>query len=735
MPDAQIFKATYSGIPVYEMMCKGVAVMRRRADSWLNATQILKVAGFDKPQRTRVLEREVQKGEHEKVQGGYGKYQGTWIPLERGLNLAKQYNCEHLLRPIIEFQPAAKSPPLAPKHIVTTTVTRPTRRGHAVEPPTSVSTINTRSSRRQTQDVSGHESDHDTLSARASENGSMTPSPSEASSSSRTPSPINSPPASFNGLDDTFRQTSSGRRSRHRRSTEERFEEMPDQGVAAMEVVNDPRTYGDQILEYFISDTNQIPPILISPPADFDPNMAIDDDGHTALHWACAMGRIRVVKLLLTAGADIFKVNKSGQTALMRSVMFANNYDVRKFPELYELLHRSTLNIDNFNRTVFHHIVDVAMSKGKTHAARYYMETVLNRLSDYPKELADVINFQDEDGETALTMAARCRSKRLVKLLIDHGADPKIMNVDGKNAEDYILEDERFRSSPVPHSRAASMSFRNAQAAYPPLNAPSNYSFAPANGDRPPLHHSTAAQRASTRCVNDMATLLDSLAASFDQELKDKERDTNQAHALLANIQAEILESQRTVGQLKAQVEGLSQAEQSLEVLERELLTKMGRRYRLGWEKWVKDEEVREKIIRDAGDGNLVIPSEPIVEQEESSTKRKTSSADISDLQELHADIPTDPNELKRACEALREEIVHHRKRRKLVFEELVTFQAEAGTSGKMSEYRRLIGAGCGGVPPSEVDHVLGMLLETLESEEPSSSSAGWSGPKAVSVG
>src|SRR6266702_1188773 len=58
-------------------MCKGVAVMRRRSDSWLNATQILKVAGFDKPQRTRVLEREIQKGEHEKVQGGYGKYQGA----------------------------------------------------------------------------------------------------------------------------------------------------------------------------------------------------------------------------------------------------------------------------------------------------------------------------------------------------------------------------------------------------------------------------------------------------------------------------------------------------------------------------------------------------------------------------------------------------------------------------------------------------------------------------------
>lgn len=51
-------------------------VMRRRHDDWINATHILKAAGFDKPARTRILEREVQKGTHEKVQGGYGKYQG-----------------------------------------------------------------------------------------------------------------------------------------------------------------------------------------------------------------------------------------------------------------------------------------------------------------------------------------------------------------------------------------------------------------------------------------------------------------------------------------------------------------------------------------------------------------------------------------------------------------------------------------------------------------------------------
>ena len=63
-------------VPVYEFNCEGHHCMRRRADDWINATHILKVADYDKPSRTRILEREVQKGVHVKVQGGYGKYQG-----------------------------------------------------------------------------------------------------------------------------------------------------------------------------------------------------------------------------------------------------------------------------------------------------------------------------------------------------------------------------------------------------------------------------------------------------------------------------------------------------------------------------------------------------------------------------------------------------------------------------------------------------------------------------------
>lgn len=95
--EGEIFSATYSNVyidfafsrpaandafkvPVYELKIAGDHVMRRRSDDWINATHILKLAGYDKPARTRILEREVQKGVHEKIQGGYGKYQGELNP-------------------------------------------------------------------------------------------------------------------------------------------------------------------------------------------------------------------------------------------------------------------------------------------------------------------------------------------------------------------------------------------------------------------------------------------------------------------------------------------------------------------------------------------------------------------------------------------------------------------------------------------------------------------------------
>lgn len=123
--------------------------MRRQSDNWVNATHILKAAALDKPARTRILERDVQKGNHEKVQGGYGKFQGTlhpslftlapmyllvlvlkllrmltlsshdagtYLPLQDARELARQHNVLDRLRPIFDFVPGAVTPPPAPRH-------------------------------------------------------------------------------------------------------------------------------------------------------------------------------------------------------------------------------------------------------------------------------------------------------------------------------------------------------------------------------------------------------------------------------------------------------------------------------------------------------------------------------------------------------------------------------------------------------------------------------------------
>ncbi|THU87994.1 hypothetical protein K435DRAFT_782260 [Dendrothele bispora CBS 962.96] len=108
-PPVKIYNAVYSSVQVYECMIRGIAVMRRRGDSFVNATQILKVAGVDKGRRTKILEKEILPGKHEIVQGGYGKYQGTWIPLERGRDIAMQYGVLPLLAPLFDFTPSTSS--------------------------------------------------------------------------------------------------------------------------------------------------------------------------------------------------------------------------------------------------------------------------------------------------------------------------------------------------------------------------------------------------------------------------------------------------------------------------------------------------------------------------------------------------------------------------------------------------------------------------------------------------
>lgn len=534
---------------------------------------------------------------------------------------------EDLLRPIIDYVPTSVSPPPAPKHVVAPPTKtkkekegKPGKDGFATPLKTGPMSAAALQAQAQlaAQRTAGKQRvdstpDHET--ARSADE-SMTGTPEDDDSSSDTPSPLASgleaeretAMTEVNGIQMHNGMGSSSRKRNAAVMMEEDDQYAHLQRARGQSAVHTPRAsprqmamglgeeplgpeqYDDIILNYFISETTQIPSILVSPPLDYEPNSHIDDEGHTALHWACAMGRVRVVKLLLTAGASIFAGNNGEQTPLMRSVMFSNNYDVRKFPELYELLHRSTLNIDKHNRTVFHHIANLALSKGKTHAARYYMETILSRLSDYPQELADVINFQDEDGETALTLAARARSRRLVKALLDHGADPKVKNRDFKSAEDYILEDERFRSSPVQGANGTRGST----------------SILGDRGFAPQLYNSDAAGMTGGSCLSDITAHMQSLARSFDAELQGKERDILQAKALLTNIHSEVTEASRLIQSLGEQVVPVEDSRRELEGLQVTLRTRLDEVMRSGYESWSLGQMGREKRWRNGEKGEDV---------------------------------------------------------------------------------------------------------------------------------
>ncbi|KAG1244308.1 hypothetical protein G6F68_015499 [Rhizopus microsporus] len=60
---------------------------------------------------------------------------GTWVPLERGVELAELYEVDSLLGPILHFVEGDKSPPIAPKH--TTAATIRAKRARETRPPSS----------------------------------------------------------------------------------------------------------------------------------------------------------------------------------------------------------------------------------------------------------------------------------------------------------------------------------------------------------------------------------------------------------------------------------------------------------------------------------------------------------------------------------------------------------------------------------------------------------------------
>lgn len=194
------------------------------------------------------------------------------------------------------------------------------------------------------------------------------------------------------------------------------------------------------LMSIFLSDKpEQIPDLLKNAQgkSTFNVDMVIDEQGHTALHWATALAREKTIELLVSKGANIACTSYTGETPLMRGVMVTNSYDNNSFEKTFELLKDSIAMKDNKKRTALHHAALTAGIQGRTNAAVYYMRILVNTISNGTDDIKSIINAQDSFGDTALNIAARLDCQALVDILVEAGATQSAENNNGLQMRDY----------------------------------------------------------------------------------------------------------------------------------------------------------------------------------------------------------------------------------------------------------------------------------------------------------
>ncbi|KAF2136811.1 uncharacterized protein K452DRAFT_329500 [Aplosporella prunicola CBS 121167] len=426
MHPPQIYTAVYSNVNVYEMEINGVAVMKRRSDSWLNATQILKVAGVDKGKRTKVLEKEILTGEHEKVQGGYGKYQGTWINHRRGREFCRQYGVEELLRPLLEYGADELDTPtkeqamaanrkrfyasavdarsgIHPAHGGTFFSNISSTASNAIAAMNKVARMNSPAPQQRAGRLSHpHSFRAGSQQSVATERSSFGPDSAYVTqqpfshTEQHQQAPQDEPPRKRVRQDDADLET-----IRDGSPTEPNesfvYHQLghygPGSGTdgdvpAALPPLPPPSDVTSQdrqaaLLDLFQdnqsrTDFSSHPAIVHLSGSDLD--MPLDQSANTALHWAATLARVSIMRLLISKGANIFRGNAAGQTPLMAAVAVNNSLDHSCFPELLELLAPLIEVRDDSGRTILHHIAVASGVKGRAASSKYYLEALLEFL-------------------------------------------------------------------------------------------------------------------------------------------------------------------------------------------------------------------------------------------------------------------------------------------------------------------------------------------------------------------
>ncbi|TID26220.1 hypothetical protein CANINC_002809 [Pichia inconspicua] len=502
---SQVYKATYSQIDVYESAVNGQPLMRRCDDDWVNATQIMKIAGYAKAPRTRILEKEVHIQTHRKVQGGHGKFQGTWVPLPFARELATRHSIDPQLTPVLYFDPSQH--PTLPNKVKQPRVKAQTQqqqqqksqqqqqqqqqqsssRKSSVSIPITLKRPSTESYKQQKKLSSPQKAVKDIRDPTEPQTlpptfGMYNSTPDNSShininsrhhlkshSFSSLPLPTTNPHQQF--LQQQYaqqrhqQQQQQQEQQEHQQQQQHRQQHQQQPQYHVQDVYNTPtyqtqhrhqryhstppatqdntEYYTSEMLNFIVNGT-QIPDFLLYKPVDFDINRPLDDEGHTPLHWAAALGSLEIIKLLIDAGANTLLTNNQGVNPLSKLVKYMNSYDLHNFPDILALLKDCLVVPDLNKRTPLHYLMEIYFEDNKTDAARYYFFEII-KFVNIQQQTAEslnhihsveiknrrilqlLLNHRDANGETALHIALRLGNREFVIHLLRFGADKNLI--------------------------------------------------------------------------------------------------------------------------------------------------------------------------------------------------------------------------------------------------------------------------------------------------------------------
>uniref|UniRef100_A0A060TE08 ARAD1D11814p n=1 Tax=Blastobotrys adeninivorans TaxID=409370 RepID=A0A060TE08_BLAAD len=574
-----LYTAVYSGVHVLEMTVYGIAAMRRVTDSSLNATQILKIAGIDKSRRTKLLERDIHTGDHEKVQGGYGKFQGTWVSYARGVALCRQYGVEEALRPLLEFD-------------MDRLAETPSKEQVFADARRSLSSANGGGNASATTSTTSTANASEVTFSRPLQVGEETPLASNAAQALSTLGKHSQTATREDTLEDADEAPKPKKLRMYEAeaasSSSPKFddEKLPDLFIPLdpLDVSQVDPNATHLITRLFLQKNDQGGPndpvsLLSAMDQDVKPiiDVPIDDSGHTALHWASALAMVPLVGELIARGASQQRGNYAGESMLVRAVLVTNSFDAGVFPELLDYLYPAITLIDKQGRTVLHHIALTAGIKGRSSASKYYLECLLEWIvrrgskgntGRYGLErfMREIVNAQDKNGDTALNIAARVGNKSIAQQLLDVGAVATIPNRAGLRPIDFGII--MAPGAEKDDSTATNEDRVNAKDEFPVTNpalGEAASSLGPSTG---PAIIQQAAQRRkeSIEAVN---KLIQGLETDFGREIESKQTQITSVHAQLREATSRLSSRRERLEHVKSTNNRLIELERSSMNLER----------------------------------------------------------------------------------------------------------------------------------------------------------------------